>query len=73
MSVTFDPLVQEEPYAAYRELRSRFPVYRNDERGFWALSRFDDVQRAARELADEPERIATHNTRGIARLPIVPA
>jgi cytochrome P450 len=47
--VAFDPLVQEEPYAAYRELRATAPVYRNEARGFWALSRFEDVQRAARE------------------------
>jgi cytochrome P450 len=45
----FDPLAQEDPYDAYRDLRQRFPVYRNEDRGFWALSRFDDVQRAARE------------------------
>jgi cytochrome P450 len=47
--VAYDPLEQEEPYAAYRVLRRDFPVYRNEERGFWALSRFEDVQRAARE------------------------
>jgi cytochrome P450 len=45
----YDPLAQDDPYAAYRELRRDFPVYRNEERGFWALSRFEDVQRAARE------------------------
>jgi cytochrome P450 len=49
VSVAFDPLVQDEPYAAYRELREAWPVYRNEARGFWALSRFEDVQRAARE------------------------
>jgi cytochrome P450 len=49
MPLAFDPLVQDEPYAAYRELRARAPVYRNEARGFWALSRFEDVQRAARE------------------------
>jgi cytochrome P450 len=49
VAVAFDPLVQDEPYAAYRELRASCPVYRNEARGFWALSRFDDVQRAARE------------------------
>jgi cytochrome P450 len=47
--VAYDPLVQDDPYAAYGELRRRFPVYRNEGRDFWALSRFDDVQRAARE------------------------
>jgi cytochrome P450 len=45
----FDPLAQEDPYDAYRMVRADCPVYRNEERGFWALSRFDDVQRAARE------------------------
>ena len=49
MPVAFDPLVQDEPYAAYRELRRSSAVYRNEARGFWALSRFEDVQRAARE------------------------
>jgi cytochrome P450 len=49
VAVAYDPLVQDEPYAAYRALRRDFPVYRNERRGFWALSRFDDVQRAARE------------------------
>ncbi len=49
MAVAYDPLVQDDPYAAYRALRRDFPVYRNEERGFWALSRFEDVQRAARE------------------------
>jgi cytochrome P450 len=47
--VAFDPLEQDEPYDAYRTLRNECPVYRNEARGFWALSRFDDVQRAARE------------------------
>jgi cytochrome P450 len=49
MAVAFDPLAQDEPYAAYRELRASWPVYRNEARRFWALSRFEDVQRAARE------------------------
>jgi cytochrome P450 len=49
VAVAYDPLVQDDHYAAYRALRRDFPVYRNEERGFWALSRFEDVQRAARE------------------------
>jgi hypothetical protein len=44
----FDPLAHDEPYDAYRVLRDELPAYRNDARGFWALSRFEDVQRAAR-------------------------
>jgi hypothetical protein len=46
---TFDPLGQSEPYDAYRALRDESPVHWDTERGFWALSRFEDVQRAARE------------------------
>lgn len=49
MLVDYDPLTQGDPYAAYAELRRSHPVYRNEARGFWALSRFDDAQRAARE------------------------
>jgi cytochrome P450 len=46
--LAFDPLAQEEPYDAYRLLRDELPAYRDEARGFWALSRFEDVQRAAR-------------------------
>jgi cytochrome P450 len=45
----FDADVHLEPYAAYRTLRSDFPLYRNDRRDFWALSRYGDVVRAARD------------------------
>jgi hypothetical protein len=45
----YDALAQVDPYDSYRVLRERFPVYRNRDRDFWALSRFADVQRAARE------------------------
>jgi cytochrome P450 len=51
-SAAFDPFsaqVPDDPYPMYRELRDQAPVYRNDERDFWALSRFDDVQRASRD------------------------
>jgi cytochrome P450 len=34
-------------YEIYRELRDAHPVYRNEERGIWALSRYEDVRRAA--------------------------
>lgn len=51
MTVKYDPFafsVQEDPFPIYRILRDQHPVYFNEERGFWALSRFADVQSAAR-------------------------
>jgi len=42
----YDPTsweTQEDPYPIYRWLRDEAPVYQNEELGFWALSRFQDV------------------------------
>lgn len=42
----FDPYDREqqiEPYALYRHLRDHEPLQRNEERGFWVLSRHADV------------------------------
>jgi cytochrome P450 len=42
----FDPYayeVHEDPYPVYARLRDEAPAYRNDELGFWALSRHADV------------------------------
>jgi cytochrome P450 len=39
----FDHAVVDNPYPAYRVLRDDAPVYHNEEVGFWAISRFDDV------------------------------
>src|SRR5215213_5652376 len=51
-ALTFDPsdpgLVQD-PYPAYRRLRDHTPLYHDAERGFWALSRHEDVERASRD------------------------
>lgn len=49
---TFDPYdyaMHEDPYPSYAALRSQAPLYRNDERGFWALSRHADVLEAFRD------------------------
>ena len=35
--------IQTNPYPVYQWLRDEAPVYQNEEVGFWALSRFDDV------------------------------
>ncbi len=42
----FDPYDREqqiEPYALYRHLRDHEPLQRNEKRGFWVLSRHEDV------------------------------
>ena len=47
----FNPLSEEffdDPYDTYRWLRDEAPCYHNEEYGFWALSRFDDVVAAHR-------------------------
>jgi hypothetical protein len=53
MSFVFDPFdyktFQPDPWPIYAELREDHPVYHNPQRGFWALSRFEDVQAAARD------------------------
>lgn len=45
----FSGAIHEDPYPAYREPLECFPLYRNESHGFWALSRFDDVQAAFRD------------------------
>lgn len=40
----YDPVIQDNPYPAYRRLRDEAPLYRSDRRGrFWVLSRFADI------------------------------
>ncbi len=41
--------IHEDPYPTYARLRSEAPLYRNEEMGFWALSRHTDVVGAFRE------------------------
>ena len=41
------PDFHDDPFATYRILRDEHPVYRNDARGTWALSRYQDVRAAA--------------------------
>jgi cytochrome P450 len=45
----FDLATQLEPYAHYTVLRDDYPAYYNEQRDFWTLSRFEDVQAAARD------------------------
>ena len=43
--------VHEDPYPFYQRLRTEAPLYRNDELGFWALSRHADVSAGFRDTA----------------------
>ncbi len=45
------PDFQDRAHEIYRTLRDEYPVYHNAERGFWALSRFQDVMAAANDPA----------------------
>jgi cytochrome P450 len=52
VSAVYDPFAgatQDDPYASYATLLERAPVYLNETHGFFALSRFDDVQSAFRD------------------------
>jgi hypothetical protein len=56
----YDPFsheVQEDPYPTYAWMREHAPIYRNDVRNFWALSRYDDVRSALRD----PGRFTNRN------------
>lgn len=49
----WDPFVHplaEDPSPAFRELRERHPVYYNEVRGCWVVSRFEDVQAISRDV-----------------------
>ncbi len=50
--LVYDPYayeIHEDPYPTYARLRDEAPVYRNDDRNFWALSRYADVMAAFRD------------------------
>jgi cytochrome P450 len=55
----FSPAVHRDPYPTYKLLRDEAPVYHNEERGFWAVSRYDDVVAVSRDW----QRFTT--TRGV--------
>ncbi len=46
----WNPLVAlDDPYPVYRRLRDEAPVHHDDRLDLWALTRFDDVQAAAKD------------------------
>ena len=44
----YDYDFHEDPYPYYKRLRDEAPLYHNEERGFWALSRHSDVHKGFR-------------------------
>ena len=52
VATEWDPFTHstlDDPFAAYRHMRDERPVFHNVERDVWALTRFEDVQQAARD------------------------
>ena len=50
--LSFNPFayeMHENPYPTYERLREEQPCYRNEEMGFWVLSRFEDVLEGYRD------------------------
>jgi cytochrome P450 len=47
----FEPKTIEDPFPSYRVLRDDLPVYRNESRDFWAISRAEDVYNLMRDWA----------------------
>jgi cytochrome P450 len=51
-TICYDPYKVEiiaDPYPVYRQLREEAPLYHNAEHDFYALSRFEDVERGLRD------------------------
>jgi cytochrome P450 len=52
-AVTFDPwdlTTADDPYPAFAVLRQRAPVYFVEQRGYWTVARYDDVQKCMRDI-----------------------
>jgi len=41
----FDKVIDQDPHPVWRRMREEMPLYRNDKYGFYALSRYDDVEK----------------------------
>ncbi|MFV0316725.1 MAG: cytochrome P450 [Microthrixaceae bacterium] len=45
----YDVDINRDPYPSFKALRDESPIYYNDVHDFWALSRFEDIDRALRD------------------------
>jgi hypothetical protein len=57
----YSPAFRQDPYPVYRRLRDEYPVYHNEELGFFALSRYDDIVAALQDV----ETFSSANALGI--------
>jgi cytochrome P450 len=46
----FTPELRDDPYPLWRRLRNEAPVYYNERHDFWALTRFDDIEQAHKDV-----------------------
>ena len=59
--VYYDPYdfeIDSDPYPIWKRLRDERPLYYNERYDFYALSRFDDVERCSGRLEDATARLA---------------
>ena len=47
----YDTAIDTDPYPVWKRLREEAPLYRNDKFDFWALSRFEDIEKASKDTA----------------------
>jgi cytochrome P450 len=47
----YDVQIAADPYPVFRRLREEAPLYHNERHDFYALSRFDDVEKGLRDHA----------------------
>ncbi len=45
----YDPELQLDPYPVFRRMREEMPLYDNEQHDFFALSRFEDVEKAFKD------------------------
>jgi cytochrome P450 len=60
----YDEALKVDPHAVWRRLRDESPVYFNEQHDFWALSRFEDIERAHRD----PTRYSSAHTTVLERM-----
>ena len=45
----YDSEIDDNPHPTWKRMRTEAPVYRNDRFDFWALSRFEDIEKASKD------------------------